>query len=369
MKKAFTLIELLVVIAIIAILAAMLMPALTRAKEEAQKARCSANVHNLGLGWAMFRKDFDGNWSREQCDGWDLYPESIADIGGFGYVDDIGVYLCPSLDSSSPREPELIVWYTEAGVDVADTTVRYTGEIHGTSYFADEARIPREPLEQRAVLADGIEMVTMYGREPANHSDANGRATGANVLFVDMAVQWEPVYREEHTWTLEVQGTWGGDGTWPAEPNSYGYTTGEDWYPHATAGTWRRFGYIQNHRLLYPDEGEWGIGGGAGVGEDDLENSLYSDDAGIGQGSYDVDDIYYADCTTEEYGDAARWGFVSFGKGARCFNPGTSKNERDCSLAGGHIWYWRGAYYDFGVVPEEYAGYTWGWPDEMTMGY
>ena len=360
MKKAFTLIELLVVIAIIAILAAMLMPALTAAKKQAQRASCSANVHNLALGWAMFRKDFDGDYTREACDAWDCSPESIADIGGLGYIDDVGVYKCPSFDGPFARDPELIVWYTEEGID-PEGTVTFTGEIHGSTYFADEARIPREPLPQRAILADGIEMVTMYGKEPSNHADDDGRAAGANVLFVDMAVEWAVVYRDEHTWVMDQVGVEG--------PGGIGVTLGEDWYPHATGGTWRRYGYIQNQRLLKPGSGGEGqAGGGAGKGEDDLDNAeSWSGEFDV-SAVYDVDDIYYVDCTSEEFGDSARWGFISYGRGARCADF-RDKNERDCSLAGGHLWYWRGAYYDYGAIDEMYAGFTWGWPDQLTVGY
>ena len=69
LQRGFTLIELLVVIAIIAILAAMLLPALSSAKQKAWTTSCISNLHQIGLGMRMFTDDNNG-----------FYPESGGDI-------------------------------------------------------------------------------------------------------------------------------------------------------------------------------------------------------------------------------------------------------------------------------------------------
>ena len=153
MKKGFTLIELLVVIAIIAILAAMLMPALAKARQQARIAACLNNLHQIALGYHMYFNDLsDGHWPRRPNTDENfgvLYPEFVATLELFS---------CPQTTDSP--------W----------------GDVSGSSYCQDSADV-WDPVTVGWV--DGPPLTSHPMRAVVADSTTEWHQDGSCVMFAD----------------------------------------------------------------------------------------------------------------------------------------------------------------------------------------
>lgn len=207
-RPAFTLIELLTVIAIVGILAAIIIPTVSKVKTTAQKARCGSNIRQIGISLITIAQNDRKQQLPRLAGGymaWDV-PRNVAlDMMGTAGRE---VLYCPA---GAPNREALWSTYDYAAIQYilllqTEPLTTPTGSFRGVygkylndslraSYIVDDVEVPasRRELAVDAVLRSGPSFTWSSPALGNRTNHMNGSMPdGGNVVFMDGHVKWRP---------------------------------------------------------------------------------------------------------------------------------------------------------------------------------
>jgi len=171
LSKGFTLIELLVVIAIIGILAGILLPVLSRARESSRRTECMSNLKQIGMGLVMYANENSESFPVDSAYGGASPAMRGLNLLYDTYVSDNKFFKCPSDTTVTSASNAGMSASTSGGTEAFTSTQ--------SSYGYDRLH----------TQADDADVALMADRPPATPSatanTANHNGRGQNVVYVD----------------------------------------------------------------------------------------------------------------------------------------------------------------------------------------